>query len=179
MSAPSHPTSSTAGPSANLRSPDHTGNDKRSALTRLSASVIHPKSSKYRIRYIETEGFRHISLTSDLDRASSHVETHDAVIEEIVHELNHLHKAPDRVFNNKDVDSVVERHNARNKKIEMSMSEANSHSGSSTAWSATVSVKSTNSPYSVAKRIRVSISTTAEGAMSALNRHKRRGWEEL
>ena len=42
----------------------------------------------------------------------------------MVHELNHLHKAPDRVFNDKDVDSVVERHNARYKKIVMAMSEA-------------------------------------------------------
>jgi len=91
--------------------------------------VIHPKSSTYRIQYIETEGFRHIKLTSDLDRASSHVDTHDAALEEMVHELNYLHKAPDRVFNDEDVNSVVERHNARYKKIEMSMSEAESHTG--------------------------------------------------
>lgn len=79
---------------------------------------------------------------------------HDAALEEMVHELNHLHKAPDRVFNDKDVDSVVERHNARYKKIVMAMSEAKSHSGSNTAWSATVSAKSPSIPDSVAKRIR-------------------------
>ena len=179
MAAPSNTTTSTASSSANFRPPDHTENDTRSALTRLSASVIHPKSSEYRIQYIETKGFRHIKLISDLDRASSHVETHDAALVEMVHELNHLYKAPDRFFNDKDVDSVVERHNARYKDIEMALSEAKSHSGSNTAWSGTVSVKSTNFPHTVGKRMGQRISTTAGKAVSALDRHKSRGWEEL
>jgi len=168
----------TTSPSAAIHSPDPTEKPASSADTRNFVSMIRQKISEYRIEYSKSGVYDYARSPSDLIGGSSQVGGHEAAVTELVQVLN-TRGGLDRNDPDWNVKSLVERYNERQKEMEVSLSEAKSHSGSNPVWSATVSVKSKNIPYSVAKGLGQKISTSAEKAMSALVRRKRQGWEEL